>query len=135
MLQPCYLVPRNNIIRNNLVMGTIKEMEGKSPSDLDHPSSFSISDPANWVENNVAAGGERFGFAYYGLPCGATPATFAGSFTGNAAHSYLNGLWLQASQASWGTGCTQLANFTTYMNWDYGVVRSVGVGKWRTGAQ
>ncbi|EFJ47177.1 hypothetical protein VOLCADRAFT_92355 [Volvox carteri f. nagariensis] len=123
-----------NIIRGNLVIGTIKDMTGKSHFDIMMPSSFSILYASNWVTDNVAAGSERYGFAYYGLPCG----NFTnGSFRNNTAHSSLAGLWFQASPEALIQGCAQLTNFTTYMNWgkckaehrpaDFGIISTRGV--------
>ncbi|GIL53447.1 hypothetical protein Vafri_9024 [Volvox africanus] len=114
-----------NIIRGNLVIGTIKDMLGKSGFDISMPSSFFIADPSNWVTDNVAAGSERYGFTYYGLPCNANFTT--GVFLNNTAHSCLAGLWLQASNTSEHDGCTALRNFTTYMNWDFGIVSTRGI--------
>ena len=117
-----HLVPerRDNVIRNNMVMGTVKEANGKVLTDGVNPASFAIADPQNIVEGNVAAGSERFGFSYAGLPCN---RAFSGTFANNVAHSSLVGLWLKASAASASVGCTVLSNFTAYMNWDYGVIR------------
>ncbi|GIM05166.1 hypothetical protein Vretimale_9611 [Volvox reticuliferus] len=113
-----------NIIRGNLVIGTIKDMVGKSIFDVTMPSSFNILQAANWVTDNIAAGSERCGFIFYGPPCG----NYAnGAFLNNTAHSSLVGLWYRASSESAGAGCTQLTNFTTYMNWDFGVISTRGI--------
>ncbi|KAG2491954.1 hypothetical protein HYH03_009686 [Edaphochlamys debaryana] len=114
-----------NVIRGNLVLGTIKDMTGKSGFDDVMPASFDIKSASNWVEDNVAAGSERFGFAYYGLPCSSSFAT--GSFRNNTAHSGLDGLWLQASNESTPTGCTALRSFTAWMNWDFGIISMRGI--------
>ena len=73
----------------------------------------------------MAAGSERYGFMYFGLPC--NQPTFPGSFTNNVAHTSLAGLWLRHSAASLAARCTLLHNFTTYRNWDYGIIRCAGV--------
>ena len=114
--------PSGNTIRRNLVMGTVKDMEGKSGFDLMMPASFQINDARNYVDDNIAAGSERLGFMYFGLPCNPPPG-FRGSFSNNVAHSNLAGMWLRASDQSAVDGCTLLANFTTYMNWDFGIIR------------
>ena len=118
-----FLTPRSgNTVRRNLVLGTVKEMNATSSFDKRMPASFAFGVAENYVEGNVAAGSERYGFAVSGLPCSVT-AAFKGSFTNNVAHSNLAGLWLRASTASAADGCTLLANFTTYMNWDFGIIR------------
>ncbi|KAG2496270.1 hypothetical protein HYH03_005503 [Edaphochlamys debaryana] len=114
-----------NVIRGNLALGTIKDMTGKSGFDLSMPCTFDIKSASNWVEDNVAAGSERFGFAYYGLPCASGFAT--GSFRNNTAHTGLDGMWLRASNESIPTGCTALRNFTTWMNWDFGIISMRGI--------
>ncbi|EFJ47175.1 hypothetical protein VOLCADRAFT_92352 [Volvox carteri f. nagariensis] len=114
-----------NIIRGNLVIGTIKDMSGKSVFDIAMPSSFFISNASNWVTDNVAAGAERYGYTYFGIPCGANFTT--GVFRNNTAHGCLAGLWLQASSDSSREGCTVLRNFTTYMNWDFGIISTRGI--------
>ncbi|GIL91633.1 hypothetical protein Vretifemale_19242 [Volvox reticuliferus] len=116
---------RGNIIRGNLVIGTIKDMPAnKSLFDVTMPSSFNILYAANWITDNVAAGSERYGFVFYGPPCG----NYAnGAFLNNTAHSSLVGLWYRASSESAGAGCTQLTNFTTYMNWDFGIISTRGI--------
>ncbi|EFJ47178.1 hypothetical protein VOLCADRAFT_92358 [Volvox carteri f. nagariensis] len=115
---------RDNVIRSNLVIGTIKNMTERSGNDVRMPSSFRIVYASNWVTDNVAAGSERYGFAYYGLPC----SNFTnGSFRNNTAHSSLAGLWFQASPEALLQGCAQLTNFTTYMNWDFGIISTHGV--------
>ena len=104
------------------MLGTVKEMTATSGFDKRMPASFAFEVAENYVEDNIAAGSERYGFAVSGLPCSVT-AAFKGSFTNNVAHSNLAGLWLRASTASAADGCTLLANFTTYMNWDFGIIR------------
>lgn len=69
------------------------------------------------------------GFNIPGDACSALPAT-AGSqssslFVGNAAHSNLVGLVLRA--AADGGPCTALSNFTTYLNWDFGIITLKGI--------
>ncbi|GFR40478.1 hypothetical protein Agub_g1045 [Astrephomene gubernaculifera] len=115
----------NNTIRGNLVLGTIKEMGGKSTSDTFQVATFNILSPANWVEDNVAGGSERYGYTYYGTPCSAS--FLAGSFRNNTAHSSLAGMWLRASNESLLDGCTAVRNFTTYMNWDFGIISIRGI--------
>ncbi|KXZ43941.1 hypothetical protein GPECTOR_77g37 [Gonium pectorale] len=114
-----------NVIKGNLVLGTIKDMSGGSTFDIKLPSQFRIAVASNWVENNVAAGGERLGYTYYGVPC--SEPFLTGSFLNNTAHSNLAGLWLQASDESSAEGCTALRNFTTYMNWDFGIISTGGI--------
>ena len=120
--------PRSgNTIKGNLVMGTWKETTRKSKFDLIQPASFEVLDPRNYVEDNIAAGSERYGFAYFGLPCN-PGANFGGSFTNNVAHSNIAGMALRSSSMSRTSNCTLLANFTTYMNWDFGIIRWVQIG-------
>jgi hypothetical protein len=105
-----------NTITNNLALGTIKDMSGKSKFDKDMPSTFVIEDPiGNTLTGNVAAGGERVGFMYRGLPCSASQADKA-RFADNSAHSYLVGAWLRDSPSSLASGCTSLHRFNTWMN-------------------
>ena len=107
----------------------IKDMQGKASVDNVQPGCFEVADPQNWVEGNVAAGSERMGFVYSGLPCSPS-AAFRGSFANNVAHSCLVGLWLRASDDAAASGCTALANFTAYLNWDFGIIRwEVGCGE------
>ncbi|GIL53442.1 hypothetical protein Vafri_9024 [Volvox africanus] len=115
---------RGNTIRGNLVIGTIKDMTGKAIFDVTMPSSFNILEAANWVTDNIAAGSERCGFTFYGPPCGDYTN---GAFLNNTAHSSLVGLWYRASSESSDAGCTQLTNFTTYMNWDFGIISTRGI--------
>ncbi len=60
---------RKNIISGNFAVGTIKDMSGKSMFDSDMPSTFWVASSDNIVTNNVAGGGERVGFMYFGIPC------------------------------------------------------------------
>lgn len=41
------------------------------------PATFLALDPNNEIRDNVAAGSERVGFMYYGLPCSADAAARA----------------------------------------------------------
>lgn len=104
-----------NTIKGNLVVGTIKDMSGKSTQDTIMPVSFDIQEAENWVEDNVAAGSERYGYTYWGLPCSDTFTS--GSFRNNTAHGCLAGLWFRASSDAVTDGCAALRNFTTYMSW------------------
>ncbi|KXZ49223.1 hypothetical protein GPECTOR_22g814 [Gonium pectorale] len=119
------VITSGNIIKGNLVLGATKDTSGRSSVDVLAPSNFKISSASNWVENNVAAGSDRYGFTYYGVPCSAFFRT--GSFLNNTAHSCLAGMWLQASADAVAEGCTALRNFTTYMNWDFGIVTTRGL--------
>ncbi|PNG99164.1 Fibrocystin-L, partial [Tetrabaena socialis] len=114
-----------NTIRGNLVLGTIKDMSGKSGHDVLQPGTFDIGTSDNWIEDNVAAGSERYGFIYYGVPCNPDYAT--GSFRNNTAHASLAGMWLQAGEDAASSGCTALSNFTAYMNWDFGIISTRGL--------
>ncbi|KXZ54727.1 hypothetical protein GPECTOR_4g796 [Gonium pectorale] len=114
-----------NVIKSNLVVGTIKDMVGKATMDILMPSGFKIWSASNWVENNIAAGSERYGFTYYGPPC--SEPFLTGSFLNNTAHSCLAGMWLQSSNEAMAEGCTALRNFTTYMNWDFGIISTRGL--------
>ncbi len=49
------------------------------------------------------------------------------SYSNNTAHSYLVGAWLRQSSESAATGCTALYNFTTYLNWDFGIISTRGI--------
>jgi hypothetical protein len=113
-----------NVIRGNLVIGTIKDMSGKSSHDLIQPGSIDVLSATNVVEDNVVAGSERYCYTYYGLPCGGFTA---GSFRNNTGHACLAGMWLRASPESMLAGCTLVQNFTTYMNWDFGIISTKGI--------
>ncbi len=93
-------------------------MTGKSNFDIAMPSNFYLASPSNWVTDNVASGGERYGFTYFGMPCNTSFAD--GVFKNNTAHGCLAGIWLKSSNESDADGCTALRNFTTYMNWGEG---------------
>jgi hypothetical protein len=41
--------------------------------------------------------------------------------------SSVAGIWLKSSKASEEAGCTELANATTYLTWDFGVVTTGGI--------
>lgn len=94
-----------NVITGNLVLGTRSADRAKGekavlPSDADHPgaASYWISNPANVLRGNVAAGGDGVGF-WYALaerPTGLSRAaplwpgrTPLGTFENNVAHSYV----------------------------------------------
>lgn len=107
---------RNNYVVGNLVLGTIKDMDSKASGfDTSMPSSFYVF-ANNYIDNNVAAGSDRYCFTNFGLPC-ASSKSITGSFRNNSAHSCLVGLLLKSSPGSQAAGCTLLKNFTTYMNW------------------
>lgn len=69
------------------------------------------------------------GFSIPGDACSALPSTSdsKGSllFVNNAAHSNLAGLVLRA--VADGGPCTALSNFTTYLNWDFGIMTLKGI--------
>ncbi len=85
----------DNVIANNLGLGTRKVEDGLLPSD-DHAATFWITNPDNVVKNNVAAGSDSIGF-WYALPEHPTGLSHASSiwprrtplgvFRGNVAHS------------------------------------------------
>lgn len=85
----------DNVITNNLGLGTTSLENGLLPSD-DNPATFWITNPDNTVDGNVAAGSEGTGF-WYALPehptgLSATEQVYPRrtplkSFTGNVAHS------------------------------------------------
>ena len=97
----------------------------KSNKDTIQPSTIDVLVAANYIEDNVVAGSERYGYGYYGIPCGGTYT--AGSFRNNSAHGCLVGMWLRASDDSTAAGCTVLTNFTTHTNWDYGIISTRGI--------
>ena len=95
-------------------------------------------------QNNVAAGSERLGFDLRGDPCYYTsrynntyPYTYGGLplVYNNTAHSSLIGFMLRdtdqlagiVDMTSGGTyaACTQLAGFSGWRNWDFGVLAAV----------
>jgi hypothetical protein len=106
------------------VLGTTKDM-AKSGKDTVQPSSIDVLNAANFIEDNVVAGSERYGYGFYGPPCGGTYT--AGRWRNNSAHGCLVGLWLRASDDSSSAGCTVLQNFTTHTNWDYGLISTRGI--------
>ncbi|PNH07881.1 Fibrocystin-L [Tetrabaena socialis] len=121
---------QRNYIIDNLVLGTVKNMVGNSDFDPRLPASFLIEDPFNFIEGNVAGGSERLGFYYPGLPCSALSAnrsTARGSFLNNTAHSNLAGMRLLSSPPSEAEGCTGVANFTSYMAWDFDIITVHGI--------
>jgi hypothetical protein len=75
----------------------------------------------NTLVGNVAAGSDRLGYWLVGLPCGAA----AGAFANNSAHSSLVGLVLRANDQ--GAPCTQLSAFSTFLNWDFGLLTMKGI--------
>ncbi|GIL42086.1 hypothetical protein Vafri_130 [Volvox africanus] len=106
-------------------------------------ANYLIRNPKNWVQGNVAAGSDRFGFILYGQPCsdvdesayGTTPppspssATTLthGSVLDNVAHSCLAGMWLRSSAASRAANCTALSSFIGHTNWDFGIITMRGI--------
>jgi hypothetical protein len=70
----------------------------------------------NILDNNVAAGSERFGFKMHLPPC-AGGGGYA-SFDGNVAHSTMIGL---GSRGACFDDCAKIENFKAYKNWDYGI--------------
>ncbi|GLI70486.1 hypothetical protein VaNZ11_015368 [Volvox africanus] len=106
-------------------------------------ANYLIQKPNNWVQGNVAAGSDRFGFVLYGQPCSdvdesahgatpppspssATPLTH-GSVLDNVAHSCLAGMWLRSSAASRAANCTALSSFIAHTNWDFGIITMRGI--------
>ena len=99
-------------------------------------------------QNNVAAGSERLGFDLRGDPCYYTsrynntyPYTYGGLplVYNNTAHSSLIGFMLRDTDQLAGlvdmtsggkyAACTQLAGFSGWRNWDFGVLAAVrGMG-------
>jgi hypothetical protein len=75
----------------------------------------------NTLVGNVAAGSGRLGYWLAGLPCGAR----AGAFANNSAHSSLVGMVLRANDQ--GAPCTELSAFSTYLNWDFGLLTMGGI--------
>lgn len=69
------------------------------------------------------------GFHIPGDACSSLPSTPTGRgrllFLNNVAHSNLVGLVLRA--VSDGGPCTALANFTTYLSWDFGIITLKGI--------
>ena len=106
---------RYNIFRDNLALLTRRPSteDAITPSDLEPfgnlqssaPSTYWITNPNNYYEDNVAAGSEGTGF-WFAFPLSPTGASATdprfstmrpnteplGSFNGNIAHSNLNGL-------------------------------------------
>ena len=111
-----------NTIRNNLALGTIKEMVGKSGQDLQMPATYMLAFGDNTVEGNVAAGSERLGYMLYGPACSSMAL-----FRNNSAHSSVVGMWLQSSVESAAEGCTAVYNFTSFMSWDFGIITTKGI--------
>ncbi|KIZ06824.1 hypothetical protein MNEG_1125 [Monoraphidium neglectum] len=122
----------NNVLLNNLAMGTSKDMAGKSSFDQQLPATFELLDAAalnNTLRGNVAAGSHRIGFRVAGDACpAATPsASLAAAaatpgapgrprraqvFEGNSAHSSLVSLVLADNLE--GAPCTSLKNFSSW---------------------
>lgn len=75
----------------------------------------------NTIRGNIAAGSERLGFWLAGDSCDQSPALFSN----NTAHSCLAGMLLIAN--SRGAACTKVTNFTTYLNWDFGIITMKGI--------
>lgn len=69
------------------------------------------------------------GFHIPGDACSSLPSSPGGRgrllFLNNMAHSNLVGLVLRAVPD--GGPCTALANFTTYLNWDFGIITLKGI--------
>ncbi len=92
------------------------------------PASFMISYADNVVEDNVAAGSERLGFFLAGQACsGLGASTASSSFKNNTVHSSVAGIWLASGIAGQNVGCTELANTTIYLSWDFGVITCTGI--------
>ena len=116
-----------NTISNNLAVGMFKEMRSKSAQDQQLPASFFFTDSQNFVTGNVAAGSDRLGFSLPGMPCTGTVALTRGSFLNNTVHSSVTGVWLKSSTQSVGAFCTELANLTSYLTWDFGIITHTGI--------
>ncbi|KAG2448780.1 hypothetical protein HYH02_006132 [Chlamydomonas schloesseri] len=121
-----------NTIRGNLALGLVKIMDGVSGFDTRLPAVFHLHSPRNNVTGNVVAGSERLGYMLAGPPCSAVNATGLGAgspyvFLNNSAHSTLVGMILKASDESLAEGCTALANFTSYMAWDFDLLTLRGI--------
>ena len=74
------LLTTGNHLYNNLALGAIAATNRTANSNSTaagatsgpasvSPANFLLSQSANWVEGNVAAGSDRFGFVYQGMPC------------------------------------------------------------------
>ncbi|KAG2432951.1 hypothetical protein HXX76_008679 [Chlamydomonas incerta] len=121
-----------NVIRGNLGLGLVKIMDGVSGFDTRLPAVFNLHSARNNVTGNVVAGSERLGYRLAGPPCSAVNATGWGAgtpyvFLNNSAHSTLVGMILEASNESLAEGCTALANFTSYMAWDFDLLTLKGI--------
>ena len=124
-----------NIIERNLVLGVRKPAEGEAllPSDRTHPgaTAYWITNPANTVRDNVAAGGDGTGFWYalppqpLGLSSPANTPANAGiyprrtpltAFSGNTAHSLgSTGLFVDSGPKD-DTGVTVATNYDPRVN-------------------
>lgn len=91
------------------------------------PPTFTLSD--QHAERVCSMCALPQGFNIPGVACSSLPTTPSGrgklQFMNNAAHSNLVGLVLRA--ASDGGPCTALANFTTWLNWDFGIITLKGI--------
>ena len=98
-------------------------MRGKSAQDLQMPASFTFDSSSNYIEGNVAAGSDRLGYFLPGLPCSGLGSNGQGyTFLNNVVHSSVAGVWLKSSTASQAVGCTEIANLTAYLTWDFGLI-------------
>jgi hypothetical protein len=123
------ILSANTTLLANLALGTIKDMQGKSTFDQQLPATYELLTMANnTVVGNVAAGSGRLGYWLVGMPCAGSATTLAAGpavFANNSAHSCLAGMVLQANNQ--GASCTELADFSTYLNWDFGLLTMKGI--------
>eukprot|EP00798_Chlamydomonas_sp_ICE-L_P008885 gene8886-3764_t len=84
------IVTGNNIIRNNLGVGVIKNMEGVSSQDMNQIGVFEVAHDNDTLTGNVAAGRERG-------PCSVAQPLWRN----NSAHSCLNDLCGRVDPAPW----------------------------------
>jgi hypothetical protein len=123
-------VEQDNKFTNNLGILALRSSIWK---DDKSPAIFSITNPKNFYEGNVAVGSEGHGFymMFYDSPGGGCCACKKkiqfeplGSFDGNLAHSNgIDGLFVDGHHSK--TGGTALHGFTSYNNWRCGTMVAV----------
>lgn len=123
-----------NFITGNVAGGSDMMVGGRREARMEPLISTSPPSPPTQLDaiitmpqskSNSVFGLIAQGFKYFGVPCSSNFTD--GEFENNWSHSALQGIWIRASSASDASGCTALRNFTTYLNWDWGVSTIYGL--------
>ncbi|KAJ1555133.1 Fibrocystin-L [Nowakowskiella sp. JEL0078] len=109
------------VVIGNLGLGTILDISSETDKMVaNFAATFQLSGPNSVFQNNVAAGSQSFGFFLQGTPCDGTKELMID----NLAHSNIYGIDVFGHSFSI-YDCTILDRFTTWKNWNLGVLFQV----------